>query len=48
VLYVPKIYDRAKPGPLIIGMHPAMSWPTSQMNISQWNRVADEHWFIVV
>jgi polyhydroxybutyrate depolymerase len=25
-----------------------MSWPTSSMNISQWNLVADEHGFIVV
>jgi polyhydroxybutyrate depolymerase len=48
LLYVPKSYDRAKPSPLVISMHPAMSWPTSQMNISQWNRVADEHGFIVV
>jgi polyhydroxybutyrate depolymerase len=48
LLYVPRSYDRAKQTPLVISMHPAMSWPTSQMNISQWNRVADEHGFIVV
>ena len=48
LLYVPKSYDRARPAPLVISMHPAMSWPTSQMNISQWNSVADEHGFIVV
>jgi poly(3-hydroxybutyrate) depolymerase len=48
LLYVPKSYDRAKPTPLVINLHTAMSWPTSSMNISQWNLVADEHRFIVV
>jgi len=48
LLYVPKSYDPANPTPLVISLHPAMSWPTSQMNISQWNNVADEHGFIVV
>ena len=48
LLYVPKSYDRAKPTPLVINLHTAMSWPTSSMNISQWNLVADEHGFIVV
>ncbi len=48
LLYVPKSYDPAKPAPLVISMHPAMSWPSSQMHISQWNRVADENGFIVV
>lgn len=48
LLYVPPSYDRAKQTPLVISMHPAMSWPTSQMNISQWNKVAEEHGFIVV
>jgi polyhydroxybutyrate depolymerase len=48
LLYVPKSYDRAKPTPLVITLHTAMSWPTSSMNISQWNLVADEHGFIVV
>jgi polyhydroxybutyrate depolymerase len=48
LLYVPKSYDRATPTPLVVSMHPAMSWPSSQMNISGWNGVADEHGFIVV
>jgi len=48
LLYVPKSYDRAKPTPLVINLHTAMSWPTSSMNISEWNLVADEHGFIVV
>jgi polyhydroxybutyrate depolymerase len=29
-------------------MHAAMSWPSSQMYISQWNRVADRNGIIVV
>jgi polyhydroxybutyrate depolymerase len=48
LLYVPTNYDRAKPTPLVISLHTAMSWPSSSMAISQWNRVADEHGFIVV
>ena len=48
LLYVPKSYDRAKPTPLVMSLHGAAMWPTSQMNISQWNLVADEHGFIVV
>ncbi len=48
LLYVPKTYDRTRPSPLIISLHPAMSWPHSQMNVSQWNPVADENGFIVV
>jgi polyhydroxybutyrate depolymerase len=48
LLYVPKSYDPARPTPLVISMHPAMSWPSSQMNISHWNAVADENGLIVV
>src|ERR1700688_1661307 len=48
LLYVPKSYDRAKPTPLVINLHTSMSWPTSSMNISQWNLVADENGLIVV
>ena len=48
LLYIPTDYDRAKPTPLVISLHTAMSWPSSLMAISQWNRVADEHGFIVV
>jgi polyhydroxybutyrate depolymerase len=48
ILYVPKSYDRAKPTPLVISMHGAMNWPSCQMNVSQWNKAADEHGFIVV
>ena len=48
VLYVPKTYDRSKPTPLVISIHPAATWPLVEMNISRWNDVADEHGFIVV
>ena len=48
LLYVPKSYDRTKPTPLVISMHGAGVWPAQQMNLSGWNRVADEHGFIVV
>jgi polyhydroxybutyrate depolymerase len=48
LLYVPKSYDRAKPTPLVISLHGAAMWPAAQMETSQWNKVADEHDFIVV
>jgi len=48
LLYVPRSYDRAKPTPLVISMHGAMNWPAFQMNLTQWNKAADEHGFIVV
>ena len=48
LLYVPRSYDRTKPTPLVISMHAAALWPATQMETSQWNKVADEHGFIVV
>jgi polyhydroxybutyrate depolymerase len=48
LLYVPGSYDRAKPTPLVISMHALALWPAAQMETSQWNRLADEHGFIVV
>src|SRR6266550_4759213 len=48
VLYVPRSYDRAKPTPLVISLHGAGLWGAAQKETSQWNRVADEHGFIVV
>ncbi len=48
LLYVPKTYDRSKPTPLVISIHPAATWPAFQMEMSRWNDVADEHGFIVV
>lgn len=48
LLYVPRSYDRTKPTPLVISMHGGAMWPAAQEETSQWNRVADEHGFIVV
>lgn len=48
LLYVPPSYDPTKPTPLVISMHGAALWPAQQMNLSRWNRLADEHGFIVV
>ena len=48
LLYVPSSYDRTKPTPLVISLHAAALWPATQMETSQWNKVADEHGFIVV
>src|SRR5881396_1074730 len=48
VLYVPRSYDRAEPTALIISLHGAGLWGAAQRETSQWDRVADEHGFIVV
>ena len=48
LLHVPSSYDRAKPTPLVISLHAAALWPATQREASQWNKVADEHGFIVV
>jgi polyhydroxybutyrate depolymerase len=48
LLHVPKSYDRTVPTPLVISLHAAMTWPAFQMNLTRWNRTADENGFIVV
>src|SRR2546425_4753587 len=48
LLYVSRSYDRSKPTPLVISLHGAGLWGAAQKETSQWNRVADEHGFIVV
>jgi polyhydroxybutyrate depolymerase len=48
LLYVPRSYDRTKPTPLVISMHGAGVSPVQQMNLSEWNRVAESQQFIVV
>jgi polyhydroxybutyrate depolymerase len=48
LLYVPKSYDSTKPTPLVISLHAAALWPAAQRATSRWNRVADQHGFIVV
>src|SRR5438445_4748956 len=48
LLYVPRNYDWSKPTALVISLHGAGMWGAAQKETSQWNRVADEHGFIVV
>jgi polyhydroxybutyrate depolymerase len=48
LLHVPKTYDAKKPTALVVSLHGASAWPGTQRRISGWNRVADEHGFIVV
>ena len=48
LLHVPRSYDRTRPTPLVISLHGAGGWPVQQMEISLWNRLADEQGFIVV
>src|SRR5256884_7715519 len=48
LLYVPRSYDRSKPAALVISLHGAGMWGPAEKEPSQWNRVADEHGFIVV
>jgi polyhydroxybutyrate depolymerase len=48
LLYIPRTYDREKPTPLVMSLHGGGLWPAAQQDISQWNRVADEHGFLVV
>ncbi len=47
LLYVPEGYDRARPAPLVISLHGGAASSAMQMNMSGWNRVADEQGFIV-
>lgn len=47
-LYVPRSYDRTRPAPLVISMHSAGGWPVQQMELSEWNRLAESQGFIVV
>ena len=48
LLYVPKSYDRTRPTPLVISIHPAATWGAVERDISRWNDVADTYGFIVV
>jgi poly(3-hydroxybutyrate) depolymerase len=47
-LYVPRSYDPARPAPLVISMHGGGMWGAAQMEMSQWNAVADEQGLLVV
>jgi polyhydroxybutyrate depolymerase len=48
LLYVPESYDPATPAPLVIAIHGFSEWPAHQMEISNWNALADRYGFIVV
>jgi polyhydroxybutyrate depolymerase len=48
LLHVPARYDSLRPTPLVISLHAGATWPAHQMNLSHWNRLADEEEFIVV
>jgi polyhydroxybutyrate depolymerase len=48
LLYVPRSYDRSRPTPLVISLHGAGGWPVQQMNLSEWNRLAEREGFLVV
>lgn len=48
LLHVPESHDPATPTPLVISMHGVATWPAQQMNLSRWNRLADERGFLVV
>lgn len=47
-VYVPESYDPTQPTPLVLSLHGFASNAGQQMEFSQWNRVADEHGFLVV
>jgi polyhydroxybutyrate depolymerase len=48
LLHVPPGHDSTKATPLVISLHGAAGWPAQQMNLSRWNRLADEQDFLVV
>lgn len=48
LVYVPEKYDPTQPTPLVLSLHGFTSNARQQVNISQWNPVADEHGFLVV
>jgi polyhydroxybutyrate depolymerase len=48
LLHVPDSYDPSDPSPLIISFHAGATWPAHQKNLTRWNRLANEHGFLVV
>ncbi len=48
LLYVPETYKADTPTPLVISLHGFAEWPAHQMEISHWNKLADQYGFIVV
>ncbi len=47
LLYTPPSYDPTASAPLVLSIHGFASGPVNQMDVSQWNQVADEHGFLV-
>lgn len=47
LLYTPPSYDPAASTSLVLSIHGFASWPANQMEVSQWNELADEHGFLV-
>jgi polyhydroxybutyrate depolymerase len=47
LLYVPKSYRADRPAPLVVSIHGFAEWPAHQMEISRWNRVAEENGIIM-
>jgi polyhydroxybutyrate depolymerase len=48
LVYVPESYNPEHLTPLVINIHGFVQWPANQMQVSQWNALADQHGFIVV
>lgn len=48
LIHVPAHFNPAKPMPLVVSLHGANGWPAQQMNLTRWNRLADEEGFLVV
>lgn len=48
LLYVPENYQSQRPAPLVICIHGFAQWPAHQMELSQWNQLAEENNFLVV
>lgn len=48
LLHVPSGYDGTSPVPLVISLHGGAGWPAMQMDVSGWNRLADQDGFLVV
>lgn len=48
LIYVPESYDPNAPSPLVFSIHGFVQWPAHQQNMSGWNKLADEHGFLVI
>ncbi len=48
LLHVPSSLDHSRAAALVISMHGLADWPANQKAASEWNRLADQHGFIVV